>query len=79
MSKNYYQILGLKQNCSKEEIKKAYKFNALKFHPDKNNNDPFYEERFKEIKEAYEMLMKDFESNKFHNLYKDSFVHRYKS
>ena len=79
MSKNYYKILGLKPNCSKEEIKKAYKVNALKFHPDKNNSDPFFEERFKEIKEAYEILIKDFESNRLHNLYNNTFVHRYKS
>ena len=54
--KNYYQILGLNRDADLFEIKKAYKKLAIKFHPDKNNNDSFFEERFKEILEAYETL-----------------------
>ncbi|MCG8883930.1 DnaJ domain-containing protein [Tenacibaculum finnmarkense] len=54
--KNYYQILGLKNNASQEEIKKAYKKLALKFHPDKNNGDTFFEQMFREIKDAYDVL-----------------------
>jgi len=57
--KNYYQILGLESNASKMEIKKAYKIYATKFHPDKQNGDKFFEERFKEILEAYEILSDD--------------------
>lgn len=72
MNKNYYQNLGLNPNCSKEEIKKAYKSYAIKFHPDKHNNDPFFEERFKEIKEAYDILMNDIERNKYHSTYNQS-------
>ena len=53
--KDYFAILGLGQDASFEEIKKAYKTLALQFHPDKNN-DPGAEERFKEIGEAYENL-----------------------
>ena len=53
--KNYFAILGVGQNASNEEIKKAYKTLALQFHPDKNKN-PGAEERFKEIGEAYEHL-----------------------
>lgn len=54
--KNYYYILGVEPNASTEEIKKAYKKLALKFHPDKNGGDKFFEERFKDIQEAYEIL-----------------------
>ena len=57
--KNYYQILGLESNASKAEIKKAYRTYATKFHPDKQNGDKFFEERFKEILEAYEILSDD--------------------
>jgi len=55
MSKNYYEILNIDKNASKEEIKKAYYKLALKFHPDKNK-EPDAEEKFKEISEAYEKL-----------------------
>lgn len=54
--KDYYYILGVDKNASTEEIKKAYKKLALKFHPDLNRNDKFFEERFKDIQEAYEAL-----------------------
>ena len=54
--KNYYQILGLPWNASFEDIRKAYRTYAAKFHPDKHEGDPFFEERFKEVKEAYEIL-----------------------
>jgi len=56
MLKNYYQILGLNPNASAEEIKKAYRLYATKFHPDKQSNDKFFEEKFKEVKEAYDIL-----------------------
>jgi DnaJ-class molecular chaperone len=55
MNKNYYQILGIQDNASKEEIKKAYHKLALQFHPDKNKSDEA-EEKFKEISEAYDIL-----------------------
>lgn len=54
--KNYYQFLGVDINSSNEEIKKAFKIYAFKMHPDKHNGDKFFEERFKEINEAYETL-----------------------
>lgn len=54
--KNHYQTLGIKRNAETKEIKQAYKKLALKFHPDKNNGDKYFEERFKEIQEAYETL-----------------------
>ncbi|CAG0884830.1 unnamed protein product [Cyprideis torosa] len=55
MAKDYYKILGIAKNASDEEIKKAYRKQALKYHPDKNKS-PGAEERFKEIAEAYEVL-----------------------
>lgn len=55
--KDYYYILGLKQTATIEEVKKAYRKLSLKFHPDKNDGDEFFTERFKEIQEAYETLV----------------------
>ncbi len=59
MFKNYYQILDLSPDATKEEVRKAYKLFASKFHPDKNGNDPFFNARFLEVQEAYEVLSDD--------------------
>lgn len=53
---DYYEILGVTRNATADEIKKAYRKNALKYHPDKNPGDPEAESRFKEVSEAYEIL-----------------------
>lgn len=54
MSKDYYEILGVEKNASNDEIKKAYRRLALKYHPDKGENGDA--EKFKEINEAYQVL-----------------------
>jgi len=54
--KDYYKILGVPRNASQEEIKKAYRRLALKYHPDRNKGNKEAEERFKEINEAYAVL-----------------------
>lgn len=55
MGKDYYRALGIPKTATEEEIKKAYRKLALKFHPDKNKAAGA-EEKFKEIAEAYEVL-----------------------
>src|SRR6056297_4249522 len=60
MSKrDYYEVLGISKSATKEEIKKAYRKMALKFHPDKNPDDTEAEVKFKEAAEAHEVLSDD--------------------
>jgi molecular chaperone DnaJ len=54
--RDYYEILGVPRNAGEEEIKKAYRKQAVKFHPDKNPGDKQAEENFKELGHAYEIL-----------------------
>jgi molecular chaperone DnaJ len=55
--RDYYEVLGVGRNASEEEVKRAYRKLAVKFHPDKNPDDPQAEEKFKELGEAYDVLM----------------------
>lgn len=57
--RDYYEILGVPKSAEEREIKKAYKRLAMKFHPDRNQGDKDAEEKFREIKEAYEILTDD--------------------
>jgi molecular chaperone DnaJ len=57
--KDYYDILGINKSASKDEIKKAYRTTAFKYHPDKNPGDKAAEEKFKEASEAYSVLSDD--------------------
>jgi len=57
--RDYYEVLGVSKEATKDQIKKAYRKQALKFHPDKNPGDKKSEENFKEAAEAYEVLSND--------------------
>jgi len=55
--RDYYKLLGLSRNADVNQIKKAYRLNAIKYHPDKNFGDNYFAEKFKEINEAYSTLI----------------------
>ena len=56
MKRDYYEVLGVEKNASEDEIKKAYRKIAIKYHPDRNPGDKEAEEKFKEAAEAYDVL-----------------------
>src|SRR3954471_15787265 len=55
--RDYYEVLGVERSVTSEEVKRAYRKLAVQFHPDKNPDDPHAEEKFKELGEAYDVLM----------------------
>ncbi len=72
MSKrDYYEVLGVSKDASQDEIKKAYRKKAMKFHPDRNSDDPDAERKFKEASEAYEVLRDEQTRQRY-----DQFGHR---
>ena len=62
---DYYKILEVSRDATESEIKKAYRKLALKYHPDRNQNDPSAEKRFKEVSEAYSVLSDDEKKKQF--------------
>ena len=54
--RDYYEILGVSRNADADEIKKAYRKLAMQYHPDRHAGNKEYEEKFKEMSEAYEVL-----------------------
>jgi len=54
--RDYYEVLGVQKNASEAELKKAYRRLAMKYHPDRNENSAEAEEKFKEAKEAYDVV-----------------------
>ena len=63
--RDYYEVLGINRNATKDEIKKAYRKLAMQFHPDRNPGDKTAEENFKEAAEAYEILSHDDKRNNY--------------
>lgn len=75
--KDYYEILGLKSGATPEEIKKAYRKLAVKYHPDKNPGDRGAEDRFKEINEAYAVLSDPDKKSQYDKFGSTGFHQRY--
>ncbi len=70
MAKNYYDILGVKEDASQDEIKKAFRKLAMKYHPDRNRGDKTAEAKFKEVSEANETLSDPKKREEYDNLRK---------
>jgi curved DNA-binding protein len=75
--KDYYKILGIPKSASAEEIKKAYRKLAMKYHPDRNKGDKTSESHFKDISEAYAVLGNEEKRKQYDNFGAEGFERRY--
>jgi curved DNA-binding protein len=76
-TRDYYDVLGVNKNASNEELKRAYRKLAMKYHPDKNPNKKEAEERFKEINEAYAVLSDKEKRRQYDTFGKEGFHQRF--
>lgn len=77
MGKDYYAVLGLEKSASADQIKKAYRKLAIKYHPDKNPDDKQAEERFKAVSEAYAVLSDPDKKRQYDQFGADGFQQRF--
>lgn len=77
MKEDYYKILGVERTASKDEIKKAYRKLAMKYHPDKNKDDKEAEEKFKQVSEAYAVLGNDEKRKQYDTYGAEDFSRRF--
>jgi curved DNA-binding protein len=77
MAEDYYKVLGVEKTADPEEIKKAYRKLALKYHPDRNPNNPAAEANFKKISEAYAVLSDAEKRKQFDSFGSDQFSQRF--
>ena len=79
MPEDYYEILGIQRNASEAEVKKAYRKQAVKYHPDKNPDDPDAEANFKKVSEAYAVLSDKEKRSMYDQLGHEAFAQRARS
>ncbi len=74
--KDYYYILGITSNASPEEVRRSYRKLSFKFHPDTNQGDEFFSHQFRQIKEAYEILIDPVRRRRYDYAVAESLRHR---
>ena len=74
---DYYSVLGIERRASLDEIKKAFRKKAMKYHPDRNKDNPRAEEKFKDINEAYAVLSDAKKRSQYDRFGKDGFHQRF--
>lgn len=76
MAKDYYEILGVDRGVSQDDLKKAYRKLAMKYHPDRNPGDKEAEEQFKKVSEAYEVLSNEDKRRQYDQVGHDAFTRK---